>query len=118
MSQALDLVPLTVPRGPWPIGDPVGFQVAIETLRASQEKGRNVAGYVQFDTIRKIRASYTSVYESSPAAVLEPITFRGQHGTSVHFSKSPLDSILFRKFMSGLEKTNGKNCLSRPSYFS
>ena len=108
MSQALDLVPLTVPQGPWPVGDPVGFQVAIETLRASQEKGRNDAGYVQFDTIHKIRAGYTNALESSPPAALDPITFKGDHGRSFHFSKSPLDSILFRKFMFGLEKRMGR----------
>jgi hypothetical protein len=100
--------PLTVSRGPWPVGDPVGFQVAIETLRASQEKGRNDVGYVQFDTIRKLRAGYSNAYESSPAAVLDPISFKGDHGKTFHFSRSPLDSLLFRKFMLGLEKRMGR----------
>ena len=73
MSTAVNLIPLFVARGPWPVGDPVGFQVAIEIVRASQEKGRNSTEYVQFDTIRKIRSSYTNAYASSPAAALELI---------------------------------------------
>ena len=39
-----------------------GFQVMIEMLRASQEKGRNVSGYVQYDTIWRLRSSYVTFY--------------------------------------------------------
>ena len=108
MSTAVNLIPLFVARGPWPVGDPVGFQVAIEIVRASQEKGRNSTEYVQFDTIRKIRSSYTNAYASSPAAALEMISFKGDYGKTYHFSKSPLNSALFRKFMLGLEKRMGR----------
>ena len=108
MSSSLDLTPLHVSRGPWPVGDNLGFQVAIEIVRASQEKGKNSAEYVQFDTVRKIRSCYTNAFESSPVAALESITFKGDYGKSYHFSKSPLNSLLFRKFMNGLEKRMGR----------
>ena len=108
MSTLLNLAPHHVPRGPWPVGDNLGFQVAIEMVRASQEKGRNSVEYVQFDTVRKIRSCYTNAYESSPAAVLELISFKGDFGKTYHFSKSPLNSLLFRKFMMGLEKRMGR----------
>ncbi len=108
MSSILDLTPHHVSRGPWPVGDNLGFQVAVEILRASQEKGRNSSEYVQFDTVRKIRSGYTNAFESSPAAVLESIMFKGDYGKSYHFSKSPLNSLLFRKFMTGLEKRMGR----------
>ena len=108
MSSLLNLLPQNVPRGPWPVGDHLGFQAAIEILRASQEKGRNSVEYVQFDTVRKIRSSYTNAYESSPAAMLDPISFKGDFGKAYHFSKSPLNSLLFRKFMMGLEKRMGR----------
>ena len=108
MSALLNLAPHHVPRGPWPVGDNLGFQVAIEILRASQEKGRNSADYVQFDTVRKIRSCYTNAFDSSPFAVLDPFSFKGDFGKTYHFSKSPLNSILFRKFMMGLEKRMGR----------
>ena len=108
MSSVLELTPQLVSRGPWPVGDNLGFQVAIEIVRASQEKGRNSTEYVQFDTVRKIRSCYTNAYDSSPIAVSEAITFRGDHGKTYHFSKSPLNSLLFRKFMNGLEKRMGR----------
>ena len=82
MSSILDLTPHHVSRGPWPVGDNLGFQVAVEILRASQEKGRNSSEYVQFDTVRKIRSGYTNAFESSPAAVLESIMFKGDFGDS------------------------------------
>ena len=108
MSSILDLTPHHVSRGPWPVGDNLGFQVAIEIIRASQEKGRNSPEYVQFDTVRKIRSCYTNAFDSSPVAVLESITFKGDFGKTYHFSKSPLNSLLFRKFMVGLEKRMGR----------
>ena len=108
MSSILDLTPHHVSRDPWPVGDNLGFQVAIEIIRASQEKGRNSPEYVQFDTVRKIRSCYTNAFDSSPVAVLESITFKGDFGKTYHFSKSPLNSLLFRKFMVGLEKRMGR----------
>ena len=108
MSSILDLTSLHVLRGPWPVGDSLGFQVAVEILRASQEKGRNSSEYVQFDTVRKIRSGYTNAFVSSPAAVLGPITFKGDYGKTYHLSQSPLNSLLFRKFMTGLEKRMGR----------
>jgi len=108
MSSILDLTPHDVSRGPWTVGDNLGFQVAIEIIRASQEKGRNSPEYVQFDTVRKIRSCYTNAFDSSPVAALESITFKGDFGKTYHFSKSPLNSLLFRKFMVGLEKRMGR----------
>ena len=108
LSSTLDLTSLHVLRGPWPVGDSLGFQVAVEILRASQEKGRNSSEYVQFDTVRKIRSAYTNAFVSSPAAVLGPITFKGDYGKTYHLSQSPLNSLLFRKFMTGLEKRMGR----------
>ena len=41
LSSELDLASVDVPLGPWPVGDQLGFQVAIKLLRALQRKGRN-----------------------------------------------------------------------------
>ena len=57
MSMELGLPGQPLRMGPWPVDDTVGFQTAIEMLRASQAPGRNAKTYTQFDSIRKIRTS-------------------------------------------------------------
>ncbi len=108
MSRYLGLDPVALPLGPWPARDDLGFQIAIEILRASQEPGRNVASYQQYDSIRKIRSAYSSIFESSPLAAKIGLSFKGSRGAMVHFTDSPLNSLFFRSFMSGLEKRMGK----------
>ena len=68
-SAELGLEPVGIAVGPWPVGDQIGFQVALELLRASQKKGRNDDTYVQFDSIRKIRSAYANVEQTSPRGV-------------------------------------------------
>ena len=51
MSTALGLEPTILDRGPWPIGDLYGCQIALEILRSSQLEGRHCSDYQQYDTI-------------------------------------------------------------------
>lgn len=108
MSDALGIEPLNLPMGPWPIQDGLGFQVALEMLRASQEKGRNASDHQQFDSLRKMRAAYSNIYESSPAGVAIGLSFKGPKGSMVHFSQSELNSVLYRHFIHGLLKRMGR----------
>ncbi len=108
MSEALNLEPVNLKLGPWPMDDTQGFQIALEIVRASQEPGKNDSKYQQFDTIRKIRSSYSSVYESSPRYAHIGLTFKGQYGKMVHFTDSVLNCLSFRLFMTGLEKRMGR----------
>ena len=82
MSIELGLVPQLMKLGPWPLGDGQGFQTAIEMLKASQKKGKNNSSYVQFDTVRKIRTAYATIYESSAVANRHTSTFKGAHGNT------------------------------------
>ena len=108
MSIELGLVPQVIKLGPWPLGDDQGFQRAVEMLRASQKKGKNDAYYVQFDTVRKIRTVYSTVYESSAAAGHHTLTFQGAHGNTFALNQGKTDTCFFRKFMVGLEKRMGR----------
>ena len=108
MSIELGLVPQPIKLGPWPLGDEQGFQTAIEMLRASQKKGKNDASYVQFDTVRKIRTAYSTVYEISAQAGTHTGTFKGAHGNTFVVNHGSTDTRLFRKFMVGLEKRMGR----------
>ena len=107
MSIELGLVPQPVKLGPWLLGDGQGFQTAIEMLRASQKKGKNDVHYVQFDTVRKIRIAYSTVYESSAVAGLHTSTFKEAHGNTFAVNQGDTDTRVFRKFMVGLEKRMG-----------
>ena len=108
MSSHLNLDPIDLPMGPWPVSDDLGFQVALEILRASQEEGKNVKSYQQYDTVRKIRSAYSSIYETSPRVSHMGLTFKAVNGKLTHFTDSPLNSVLFRHFMTGLEKRMGR----------
>ena len=108
MSVELGLVPQVIKMGPWPLADNQGFQTAIEMLRASQKKGKNDKTYVQFDTVRKIRTAYSTVYENSALAGLHTGTFKGAHGNTFAVNHGLTDTRLFRKFMVGLEKRMGR----------
>ena len=59
-STKLGLAPLGLDRGPWPVGDFQGVQVALEMLSASQEAGRHRKDYQQYETIRKLRSAFSN----------------------------------------------------------
>ena len=99
MSIQLGLVPQPMKLGPWPLSDNQGFQMAIKMLCALQKKGKNDTSYVQFDTVRKIRTAYLTVYESSARAAAHTGTFKGAHGNTFSINQGLTDTRIFRKFM-------------------
>ena len=102
----LESVPLEV--GPWPDNDWMGLQIAVELLRASQKQGRNDNSYVQFDSVRKIRSSYATVFQTSPTGLRNNLLMKGPRGRSFGLTSSITDSIGFRMFMTGCEKRMGR----------
>ena len=108
LSTELGLNPVGITLGPWPVGDTVGFQVALELLRASQRKGKNDETYVQFDSIRKIRSAYANVDQTSPKGVKRNLLMKGPRGRSFGLASAWTDSILLRLFMIGCEKRMGR----------
>ena len=108
MSEDLGLKPVSIKLGPWPLADTQGFQVAIEMVRASQEAGKNAAAYVQFDTIRKVRAGYANTYDNSASSCQETVFFRGLAGRNSTLTRSNTDSRLFQMFAKGCEKRMGR----------
>ena len=55
-------------RGPMPMGDSVGMGMAVEMLMHSAvaEPRLKDQKFIQFDTMRKLRSTFTSAWESSP----------------------------------------------------
>ena len=64
MSTELGLKPPYLPLGLFPVGDTMGFEVALQMLKSSLLPGNNQAEYQQFDTIRNLRIAYSNLYES------------------------------------------------------
>ena len=91
------------PLGPWPIDDKVGFRLAMGQLRISQREGKNQRTHLQYDTIRKLRSSYSHVHEVSANSVLSLVnSFRAQLGRVFTNSNSPTQSLLYVRFNHGL----------------
>jgi len=108
LNEVLGLTPQIIELGPWPVSDGVGFQTALEMLRASQREGKNVKEYVQFDTVRKIRTSYSTVYENSARGGAMNACFKGDYGRTFALNNGGTDTRLFRKFIAGLERRMGR----------
>ena len=94
-------------RGPWPVGDGLGFQTAVEMVRQSRLAGRNDKAYQQFDSIRKFRSASTNEFESGVEASRE-LMLVGDGGRVFRVTAMPTQSRLFAKFMRGCEKRMGR----------
>ena len=116
LSSELDLASVDVPLGPWPVGDQLGFQVAIELLRASQRKGWNRSDYTQFDSIRKLRAAYFNAFQTSPEGMKRSLWMKGPKGSTFGLTSSPTDSVLFCMFTLGCEKRMGRVVLQELAF--
>jgi len=98
--------PSTLPRGPFPLDDKVGMSLAVDELHYSITGRGRINDHVQFDTIRKLRSSYTKMWESSPRGVLEGASFAKGTGR-VRPTECPAQSDWFRDFSSGCEYRMG-----------
>jgi hypothetical protein len=108
LSEELGLESIRIPVGPWPVGDTYGFQIALETLRASQKPGRHVKSYTQFDSVRKLRAVYINALETCPARCLDNRVFKSDKGPLFSLVIGSTNSKLLMMFMKGCEKRMGR----------
>jgi hypothetical protein len=63
------------PRGIFPLSDPVGMGLAVDMLVKSLVAKGRLEAHVQFATSRRLRATYTKSWESSPLGVAEGASF-------------------------------------------
>jgi hypothetical protein len=66
--QQVGVPPPFLPLGPYPVGDPFGYAIAIAMVLKSRELGR-YADYQQYETIRKLRASFSNIFQASLPAL-------------------------------------------------
>ena len=96
MDGELGLSPIVIPRGPLPMYDDCGFQICMQMLRYSQQPGRNVATHKQFDTVRRLRSSYTAAYASSPLFPWKDVKLQNAKGVMMHFHHNCLNRSSFQ----------------------
>eukprot|EP00957_Ditylum_brightwellii_P150802 11482103-Ditylum_brightwellii.AAC.1 len=76
MSKDLGIPLSYPPRGPWSIDNHVGFTVALQILRASVEPGKFSEKLQTFDTIRRLRSTFSNICYSSVGAHVDKYTLR------------------------------------------
>jgi hypothetical protein len=94
--------------GPFPVGDSLGFGVAIAMLLKSLEPGRYSKEYQQFETIRKLRAGYSNIYMASVEGVTSLRTVGGDR-VKHHLTASPTQSLWFERFAQGCVRRMGQD---------
>ena len=62
-AERINKTPSYHPRGPFPLGDPVGMGLVIDMLTKSVVAKGGLVDYFQFSTIRKLRATYMKNWE-------------------------------------------------------
>jgi hypothetical protein len=74
-AASIGKTPAYHPRGPFPISDEVGMNLAVDMLLKSLRARGRILDHFQYGTLRKMRATYTKNWESSPAGIREGAAF-------------------------------------------
>ena len=106
------LDPVFPKKGPWKIGDDVGFRVALRMVTISRWTGRYHKTHQQYDTICQLRGLFSNMYESSVEGASTTLTLRNVRGESLSISTCPTQSLFFRNFALGCLSRMGKDVRS------
>lgn len=100
--------PTLTNRGLFPILDEVGMGVAVEMLALSVSARPRLKGqeFIQFDTMRKPRATHSLLWTSSPGGIAEGSAFAGGFAKN-KATKCPTQSDWFTYFLQGAEARMG-----------
>jgi hypothetical protein len=100
--------PSIPPRGPMPISDGVGMGLAIELLFHSLTAVPHIKGesHIQFNSMRRPRATFTSAWESSPMGTKEGSSFSSSM-TKITITSCPSQQKWFGLMMRGTESRMG-----------
>jgi len=91
-------------RGPFPVRDDSGMQMATSMLLRSMDAGNN-AKTVQYETVRKMRSHLSSFFHTVPGGI--GASFMTEEGGGATISMSPTNSMWFKRFMKGSHKRMG-----------
>ena len=104
--KAIRKTPSYAPRGPFPLADSCGMGLVVEMLVKSYTAVGRITEFVQFETIRRLRSTYTKVFESSPAGASEGSSFARGTGR-VRPTSCPSQSEWMQDVLRGMEYRMG-----------
>jgi hypothetical protein len=110
LSTALGLSGPYLSPGPLPMDDHCGYEVAMQMVSSSLGAGRYSNNHKQWDTIRKLRSSYSNQVRASRSANAHTLSLADDKGTSYQrMSVDPCGSMWFQRFLLGCKKRMGQD---------
>ena len=98
--------PAYVPLGPHVFQDQVGMGLAVEMEYYGATAKERIANHIQWDSMRKPRATYTQCWKASPRGIEEGYSFSNGMGKA-SFTSCPSQSDWFSHFCLGAESRIG-----------
>jgi hypothetical protein len=103
---SVGITPSFPPLGPHPVEDSFGYGVAIAMVLKSLDPGR-YADHQQFESIRKMRATFSNIFMSSKRGTDSLRSFGGDRAKHV-LTDSPTNSLFFERFCQGCVRRMGQ----------
>lgn len=96
--------------GPLPNVDHCGYEVAMQMVASSLEKGRYSKSHKQFDTIQRLRSGFSNQFRASAVSNVNSWSFADKKGSNLQrLSMDPCGSIWFSRFMEGCRRRMGQD---------
>ena len=109
LSQTLGLEGPFTDYGPSPSEDHCGREVAAAILLKSRwTTGKNSKSHLQFNTVRRLRSSYSNYIRASTLSSQSNLSIVDNKGRYSHINKDPCGSLWFGRFMVGLSHRMGQ----------
>ena len=102
----VDLTPTFPSLGPFAVEDSMGYGVAVAMLLKSLEGGRYQV-YQQFETIRKLRSSYSNIFMASVQGATSQRSV-GRDTSKMFLTTNPTQSLWFERFALGCLRRMGQ----------
>ena len=98
-----------VHKGPMPIYDHCGYKMAIQMLLYSRRPGKEGRSYLQAETIRKLRSSYSNQRRFSPQTTVTTLVMGDQRGRYSRVCDDPCASLFFYRIVEGMKHWKGSD---------
>ena len=97
--------------GPLPSYDHCGYKIAILMVAKSLEPGRHSSSHMQWDTIRKLRATFSNQIRAAAVSNSTTLTLSDNKGSGYErLTIDPCGSLWFSRFMTGCKNRMGQDC--------
>ena len=88
--------------------DHCGYEVAVGMLLYSTRPGRYSNTHLQFDTVRKLRSSYSDFIRASPNSNFVSLAMGDSKGNYQRLISDPCASFWFKRFIEGMRNRMGQ----------